>query len=175
MNGIPEVKLLQGRVFTDDRGMFREIFRSDTAPDRGIPAEFVQDNYSTSRAGVLRGLHFQYERPQGKLVSVLGGRIFDVAVDLRRGSRTFGKWAGAELSAENGAQLWIPPGFAHGFLALEDSTVFYKCTAFYEPSLEATLRWNDPEVAVAWGTTDPILSAKDAAGAAFDELDLDRI
>ncbi len=159
------VLVIEPRVFTDARGWFVETYQRERYAAAGITAnaELVQDNVSFSRRGVLRGLHYQLRRPQGKLVQVTQGLVFDVAVDIRRDSPTFGRWLGTILSADNHRQLWIPPGFAHGFLALSDTAaVAYKCSAVYEPSDSHAIRWDDPELAIAWpldGT--PILSPAD--------------
>lgn len=162
------LQLFQPRVFADDRGVFFESFNAASfAEVSGAGHNFLQDNHSVSRAGVLRGLHYQ-QAPgaQGKLVRVISGEIFDVAVDIRPDSPTFGQWEGVTLSAENHQQLWIPAGFAHGFLALTDCEVLYKTDAYYTPALEHSIRWNDPEIGIAWPLTGaPILSAKDAAAA----------
>lgn len=173
---LAEVKLIEPRVFGDDRGFFMETWNGRAFGDSGIDATFVQDNHSRSVRHILRGLHYQLNQPQGKLVRVTAGRAFDVAVDLRRSSPDFGRWVGVELSAENKHMLWIPPGFAHGFLALEDGTDFlYKCTAYYAPADERTIAWNDPELGVDWplpkGIT-PILSAKDMAGMRFRDAEV---
>jgi dTDP-4-dehydrorhamnose 3,5-epimerase len=164
---IPDVKLIEPKVFGDERGFFLETWRADWLDEVAPGFSFVQDNHSRSAQGVLRGLHYQLRRPQGKLVRVIAGAIFDVAVDVRPGSATFGRWVGAELSAENKRMIWVPPGFAHGFLTLIDGTeVLYKCTDYYAPEWERGVAWNDPDVAIAWplepGVT-PVLSAKDAA------------
>jgi dTDP-4-dehydrorhamnose 3,5-epimerase len=165
------LRIFERAVHTDARGSFREVWRASDADGDGPDATFVQDNVSVSRRGVLRGLHFQHPASQGKLVAVIDGRIFDVAVDIRRGSPTFGAWDGVELSASNGRQLWIPPGFAHGFQILSESaSVLYKCTAYYEPPAEQTLHWDDAEVGIDWPLADPILSAKDAAAPLLREL-----
>ncbi len=164
---ISDVKLIEPRVFGDDRGFFMESWNQNSFDAAGINARFVQDNHSRSTKGVLRGLHYQFDRPQGKLVRVVSGSVFDVAVDLRASSPSFGHWVGYELSARNHRMLWIPPGFAHGFLTLEDGTDFqYKCTEFYVPAAEHCLAWNDPTVAVDWplGEDMPSLSDKDRAG-----------
>lgn len=164
---LPEVLLIEPRVFGDDRGFFYESWNAATFAEAGLDLTFVQDNHSRSARGVLRGLHYQLRQPQGKLVRVTAGCAFDVAVDLRRSSLHFGKWIGAELSSENKQMLWVPPGFAHGFVALEDGTEFqYKCTAFYDPADEHCLRWDDPALGIAWplGGIAPQLSAKDLAG-----------
>lgn len=167
---LPEVKLIEPDVFGDDRGFFFESWNAHTFANAGIEAVFVQDNHSRSSRGVLRGLHYQVVHPQGKLVRVVAGRVFDVAVDLRRSSPHFGRWFGVELSAANKKMLWVPPGFAHGFLSLEDGSEFlYKCTDFYRPEHERSLLWNDPALAINWplGDLDPILSDKDEAAPLF--------
>jgi len=175
---IPDVLLLEPRVMTDERGHFLESWNArEFAALLGASCEFVQDNHSCSHRGVLRGLHFQLERPQGKLVRVVGGRIFDVAVDLRRASPTFGCWAGAELSAENRRMMWVPPGFAHGFLALSGlADVLYKTTDYYHPASERALRWDDPALAIAWPLHEldggPLLSARDRDAPGLDGLDI---
>jgi dTDP-4-dehydrorhamnose 3,5-epimerase len=161
--GISGLKLLEPRVFRDDRGFFLETFRADKFEELGIPTSFPQDNHSRSAAGVLRGLHFQVDPPQGKLVSVARGRIFDVAVDLRRGSATFGKWFGTELNDTNKHMLWIPFGFAHGFCVLgeEPADVIYKTTGVYNAKTEGGVRWNDSEIGVKWPVNNPLVSARD--------------
>ncbi|MBI5275334.1 MAG: dTDP-4-dehydrorhamnose 3,5-epimerase [Burkholderiales bacterium] len=165
---LPEVLILQPRVFGDDRGFFMETFnRRAFEAATGVTHEFVQDNHSRSAQAVLRGLHYQLKQPQGKLVRVTSGRVFDVAVDLRRASPRFGQWAAAELSAENHRQMWIPPGFGHGFLVLSGSADFlYKTTDYYAPAHERSLAWNDEHVGIAWPLAelgmDPVLSDKDA-------------
>lgn len=160
---IPGLVLLRPRVARDARGHFLETWRADRYAAAGIPSSFAQDNVSVSRQGVLRGLHFQHPNSQGKLVTTLAGTIFDVAVDVRRGSPTFGRWVGCELSAETGHQLWIPPGFAHGFsVTAGDAIVAYKCTEHYAPADERSVRWNDPAIAIRWPIDEPILSPKDA-------------
>ena len=167
---IPDVLLLTPKVFGDSRGFFFESF-NERAFEAAIggPAHFVQDNHSRSGRGVLRGLHYQVEQPQGKLVRVVAGAVFDVAVDIRPGSQTFGCWVAAELTADNHHQLWIPPGLAHGFLVLSDSAEFlYKTTAYYAPAHERCILWNDPVLDIRWPLEgQPILSAKDAAGLPF--------
>jgi dTDP-4-dehydrorhamnose 3,5-epimerase len=172
---IPEILLITPKVFRDERGFFFESWQQQVFADAGIRADFVQDNHSRSIINVLRGLHYQIRQPQGKLIRVIVGEVFDVAVDLRRSSPTFGKWAGAVLSAENFQMLWIPPGFAHGFLVLSDIAEFvYKATDFYAPQYERTIRWNDPQIQIDWplqGQT-PILSTKDANGAAFQNAEV---
>lgn len=148
---LPEVKLIEPRVFADARGWFCETWNEAAFAAAGIAARFVQDNHSRSAKGVLRGLHYQLRRPQGKLVRVIAGAVFDVAVDLRRGSPDFGRWVAVELSAADHRMLWIPPGFAHGFLALRDDTqIVYKCTDFYVPEDERVLAWNDATLAIDW-------------------------
>ena len=165
---IPEVVVIEPRVLTDDRGFFLETFQLRKYAPAGIAAPMVQDNHSGSRRGVLRGLHYQIRCPQGKLVSVIFGEVFDVAVDLRRSSPTFGRWVGFTLTAKDRRQVWVPPGFAHGFYVLSEwAEVCYKVTDFYNPECERTLLWNDPEVGVRWPLADgatPALSAKDAVG-----------
>lgn len=173
---IAGVRLLELAVYRDDRGAFLETWREERYAGAGIPGPFVQDNVSLSRAGVLRGLHFQEPDPQGKLVSVLRGCVFDVAVDVRTGSPTFGRWVGYELSAENARQLWIPEGFAHGFAVVSpEAIVSYKCTAPYRPSAEQALRWDDPDVGIAWPVEDPVVSAKDRDGCFLRDIPADRL
>lgn len=165
---IPGVLLLEPRVFTDDRGAFFESFNAAAfAAAVGRPVSFVQDNQSTSRRHVLRGLHYQEPKPQGKLVRVVAGAIYDVAADIRPGSPSFGRWVGSELSAENRRQLWVPEGLAHGFLVLSESAeVLYKTTDFYAPGYEKCLRWDDPTLGIRWPlSAPPLLSPRDAAGA----------
>jgi len=173
---LPGVKLIEPRVFGDDRGFFLESWNARTFAAAGIDAGFVQDNHSQSAKGVLRGLHYQIGSPQGKLVRVVSGAVFDVAVDLRRSSETFGRWVGYELSADNKRQAWIPPGFAHGFLSLRDGTeLLYKCTDFYSAEAERSLIWNDPDIAIAWplnGMAKPLLSDKDAAAKTLAEIEV---
>lgn len=164
--------LLEPRVFGDERGFFLESWNRSTFQDLGIDADFVQDNHSRSARGVLRGLHFQNPNPQGKLVRVASGAVWDVAVDLRRSSPAFGQWEGFELSAANKRMAWIPAGFGHGFLTIEDGTDFlYKCDALYDAGSEHTIRWDDPELAIDWplGDMEPSLSAKDRDGTAFGD------
>ncbi|HJW27212.1 MAG TPA: dTDP-4-dehydrorhamnose 3,5-epimerase [Rhodocyclaceae bacterium] len=172
---IPDVLILEPRVFGDDRGFFFEsynqrVFREIT----GLEVEFVQDNHSKSAKSVLRGLHYQVEHPQGKLVRVTQGAVFDVAVDIRRNSPTFGQYAAAELSAENKRQMWVPAGFAHGFLVLSETAEFlYKTTDFYYPEHERCIAWNDPDIGIPWPVDgDPLLSAKDGQGARLAEAAL---
>lgn len=159
------VFLIEPRVFEDERGYFLETYHRQRFAEAGIDVEFVQDNFSHSRRGVLRGLHYQLEHPQGKLVRVVRGEIFDVAVDLRRNSPTFGRWTGAVLNETNHRQLYIAPGFAHGFCVLSDAAdVVYKCTDFYAPRHERTLLWNDPALGIEWPVVQPLISVKDRAG-----------
>ena len=158
-----DVILIEPDVFRDDRGFFLESYHEEKYARGGIKGRFVQDNHSHSVKNTLRGLHAQSLRPQGKLVRAVRGEMFDVAVDIRVGSPTFGKWVGAHLSSENSRQLFIPPGFAHGFCVLTDLVdVEYKCTDFYDQADELALRWDDPEIGIAWPVTSPILSTKDA-------------
>jgi dTDP-4-dehydrorhamnose 3,5-epimerase len=164
------VLLLEPRVFEDDRGFFLESYHERKMAEFGIAGRFVQDNHSYSTRNVLRGLHYQIQHPQGKLIRVISGEIFDVAVDLRRSSPTFGQWYGVILSAENKRMLWIPPGLAHGFSVLSDGAdVFYKATDFYHPEAERTLLWNDSQLAIDWQIkgVPPVVSAKDRAGVAL--------
>lgn len=163
---LPEVILIEPRVFEDQRGFFMETYHQAKFRQGGITAEFVQDNHSGSQRGILRGLHYQIRQPQGKLVRAVVGRVFDVAVDIRRGSPTFGKWVGVELSAQNKRQLWIPEGFAHGFYVLSEwAEIVYKATNLYAPEWDRSIRWDDPEIGIAWPLLDgqpPLLSEKDA-------------
>ncbi|HEX7892055.1 MAG TPA: dTDP-4-dehydrorhamnose 3,5-epimerase [Ramlibacter sp.] len=161
---LPDVVLLEPKVFGDSRGFFYESYNERAFTEAtGIAARFVQDNHSRSAGGVLRGLHYQLQQPQGKLVRVVRGAVFDVAVDVRRGSPSFGRWVGAELSEENQRQLWVPEGFAHGFLVLSESADFlYKTTDYYAPEHERSIAWNDPDIGIAWPLAgEPALSAKD--------------
>jgi dTDP-4-dehydrorhamnose 3,5-epimerase len=172
---IPEVLILEPKVFGDERGFFMESFNARKfAEATGLNVQFVQDNHSRSTKGVLRGLHYQVQQPQGKLVRVVSGAVFDVAVDIRKSSPTFGQWVGVELSAENHRQLWVPAGFAHGFLVLSESADFlYKTTDYYAPEYEHCIRWNDPAINIQWPlTAAPELSAKDAAGGSLSESPL---
>jgi dTDP-4-dehydrorhamnose 3,5-epimerase len=167
---IPDVLIIEPKVFGDARGFFFESFNERAFREvAGLDLRFVQDNHSRSAKGVLRGLHYQLQQPQGKLVRVVRGAVFDVAVDIRRSSPTFGKWVGTELSEVNHRQLWVPPGFAHGFLVLSDSADFlYKTTDYYAPLHERCIVWNDPDVAIQWPVgASPALSAKDAQGSSF--------
>ena len=172
---LPEVLILEPKVFGDARGFFFESFNQrDFAQATGLELQFVQDNHSRSVKGVLRGLHYQIQHPQGKLVRVTQGEVFDVAVDLRRSSPNFGKWVGVTLSAENHRQLWVPPGFAHGFVVTSDTAEFlYKTTDYWYPEHERSLLWNDPTVGVEWPlTAEPQLAAKDATGKALAEAEV---
>jgi dTDP-4-dehydrorhamnose 3,5-epimerase len=172
---LPEVVLIKPRVFGDPRGFFFETWQQRTFATGGIDAQFVQDNHSHSTRNTLRGLHFQIQQPQGKLVRVSHGEVFDVAVDIRRSSPRFGQWAGVNLSASNHHMLWVPPGFAHGYLALSEEVDFlYKCTDFYAPQHERAIRWDDPDLSVRWplpAGTAPILSAKDAIAPLFSNAE----
>jgi len=170
----PDVLLVEPRVFHDERGLFFESYNSDSLAKAGITCNFVQDNHSVSKKNVLRGLHYQIENAQGKLVRVVAGEIFDIAVDLRRWSPYFGKSVGMTLSAANRYMLWIPPGFAHGFLVLSDQAeVLYKATDFYRPQHERTIVWNDPDLAIDWpGTEQVITSAKDQSGKRFRDAEV---
>lgn len=166
--------ILEPKVFGDERGFFMESWNKRAFAELGLDISFDQDNHSRSARGVLRGLHYQSPNPQGKLVRVVNGRAWDVAVDLRAGSPTYGRWAGVELSAENKRLFWVPPGFAHGFVSLEDGTDFlYKCSGFYDPSTEHSLMWNDPEVGIEWPLEgiEPQLSAKDKLGKPLAEVE----
>lgn len=168
---LADVLILEPKVFGDARGFFFESFNArDFAQATGVEAEFVQDNHSKSRQGVLRGLHYQISHPQGKLVRVTQGEVFDVAVDLRRSSPGFGHWVGVHLSADNHRQLWVPPGFAHGFLVLSETAEFlYKTTDYWYPEHERSLRWNDPALAIDWPVQgEPLLAAKDAQASTLD-------
>jgi dTDP-4-dehydrorhamnose 3,5-epimerase len=171
---LKDVVVLEPKVFGDDRGFFFESFNESTFAALGLPTHFRQDNHSGSRKGVLRGLHYQLQQPQGKLVRALKGEIFDVAVDIRRDSRQFGRWFGTVLSAENKRQLWIPAGFAHGFQVLtEFAEVAYKATDFYSPSSERSILWNDPAIGIEWPLgNSPTLSSKDQAGTLLKEAEV---
>lgn len=166
--------IIEPKVFGDDRGFFLETFQTARyADEAGIKQSFVQDNYSRSAKGVLRGLHFQKTKPQGKLVRVAKGAVYDVAVDLRPDSVSFGQWEGVILSDQNKMQLWLPPGFAHGFLVLSESADFeYKCTDYYDPSDEGSILWNDPALCIPWATETPLLSEKDANAPLLADLKL---
>ena len=172
---IPDVILVEPDVFGDNRGFFMETWHAGKFAAGGIAADFVQDNHSRSGQGILRGLHYQVKKPQGKLVRVLSGEVFDVAVDLRRNSATFGQWIGMYLSDENKRMLWVPPGFAHGFYVISrQADFFYKCTEFYAPEYERTIRWDDPDIAIDWPLIDkkaPVLAPKDEAAVAFKDAE----
>ena len=171
---IPEVVLIEPRIFKDHRGFFFESYHGEHYPAHGLPAHFVQDNVSHSRNGVLRGLHYQLGNPQGKLIMVMEGEIYDVAVDARRGSPTFGRWVAATLSSRNCLQFYIPEGFAHGFCVLsETATVLYKCTAYYTPAEERTIRWDDPALSISWPVAEPVLSEKDGSAHTLASLPSD--
>jgi dTDP-4-dehydrorhamnose 3,5-epimerase len=167
--GVPGVLVIEPIVHRDDRGFFLETWRAERYADAGLPVRFVQDNHSRSARGTLRGLHYQVEDAQGKLVRCALGEVFDVAVDLRRGSPSYGRWAGATLSDREHRQMWIPPGCAHGFYVLsETADVVYKCTTAYAPAHERVIRWDDPDLAIAWPLAGvPLVSPRDAAGLAF--------
>lgn len=172
---IPDVLIIEPKVFGDERGFFFESFNQKLwAEKTGLKTTFVQDNHSRSQKNVLRGLHYQIQQPQGKLVRAISGEVFDVAVDIRRDSPTFGKWVGEILSAENKRQLWIPPGFAHGFVVLSDSAEFlYKTTDYWAPEHERSIIWNDPDLDIAWPIEGlPLLAKKDAEGKPFREADV---
>ncbi len=173
---IPDVILIEPRVFSDDRGFFMETYQAKEFSEAGLPTSYVQDNHSRSRQGTLRGLHYQIRQAQGKLVRVIVGEAFDVALDIRRSSPTFGKWVGTMLSASNKSQLWIPPGFAHGIYVTSDwAEVLYKVTDFYAPEWERTIRWDDPDLGIVWPLIDgrpPILSAKDSQGKTLREAEI---
>ena len=171
---IPDVVLIEPKVFGDARGFFFESFNQKAFNEAtGTQHEFVQDNHSRSAKGVLRGLHYQVQQPQGKLVRVVRGAVFDVAVDIRKGSPTFGQWVGEELSEDNHRQLWVPPGFAHGFVVLSETAEFlYKTTDYYAPQFERCIMWNDPSLDLDWPAQFPILSDKDSKGQAFLSAEL---
>lgn len=168
---LPDVLLIKPRVFADERGFFLESYRRERYRELGITGDFVQDNHSRSARGTLRGMHYQLNHPQGKLVQVTRGEVFDVAVDLRKNSPTFGRWTGVILSDENHHQLYVPPGFAHGFCVLSETADFvYKCTEIYHPQDEHVLLWNDPAVGIEWPLAAPLLSAKDQQGKPLVEV-----
>ena len=172
---LPGVILIEPKIFKDERGFFLESYQKERFSAAGIHADFVQDNHSASTKGVLRGLHYQLRQPQGKLVRAIAGEIFDVAVDMRRNSPTFGRWVGATLSAENKSQLWVPPGFAHGFYVMsEKAEILYKATDYYAPEWERSLLWNDPALGIDWRIANgesPVLSIKDAQGLPLSEAE----
>ena len=173
---IPEVILIEPEVFGDSRGFFMETWHAEKFKDAGIDMQFVQDNHSKSAQGILRGLHYQVEQSQGKLVRVITGEVFDVAVDLRQKSPSFGQWVGKTLTAENKHMLWVPPGFAHGFYVISDEAEFvYKCTDFYTPEYERCIRWDDPDLAINWplpAGQSPVLSGKDQEGTSFKQAEV---
>jgi dTDP-4-dehydrorhamnose 3,5-epimerase len=173
---IPDVLIIEPKVFGDERGFFMETYQESAFAQAGIKANFVQDNHSGSRQGVLRGLHYQIKQPQGKLVRVVVGGVFDVAVDLRRVSPTFAQWVGVHLSAQNRRQVWVPPGFAHGFYVLSEwAEIFYKTSDYYAPQWERTLLWNDPTVGIDWPLLPEVpvaLSPKDLQGMALDQAEV---
>jgi dTDP-4-dehydrorhamnose 3,5-epimerase len=173
---IEDVKLMEPRLFGDARGFFMETWRDDQFKKLVADVAFVQDNHSKSSQGILRGLHYQIKHPQGKLVRVIFGEVFDVAVDLRKGSPTFGRWTGAVLSSENRRLLWVPPGFAHGFYVMSDEAEFvYKCTDYYAPEYERAIAWNDPAISIEWPLVEekpPILSSKDEEGLSFNDSEV---
>ena len=171
LTAIPEVILVEPAVFRDDRGFFLATYHQGKFLDGGLPGSFVQDNHSFSVRGTLRGLHAQLRKPQGKLVRAIEGEIFDVAVDIRPGSSTFGQWVGEVLSGENLRQLYVPPGFAHGFCVLSETAhVGYKCTELYDREDEIGVLWNDPDIAISWPVTEPLLSPKDLAAPQLAEI-----
>jgi len=168
---IADVLLVTPKVFGDDRGFFMETYNKEVAADSGLPTEFVQDNHSKSSYGVLRGLHYQQPQWQGKLVRVVSGEIYDVAVDIRNGSPTFGQWVGVYLNDENKQQLYVPEGFAHGFcVTSKTAEVVYKCTSLYAPEQEGSVLWNDPDIGIEWPVEKPLLSAKDEQGQKLADL-----
>ncbi len=173
---LPGVLIIEPKVFGDARGFFMETWNGARYEEHGIPNHFVQDNLSYSARGVLRGLHFQNPNPQGKLVSVLEGEVFDVAVDIRVGSPTFGEWTGVTLSAENKRQFYVPPDFAHGFVVTSEAALFsYKCTEYYAPASEGSVLWNDPEIGMDWPIEQPTLSDKDRAAPPLREMSEDAL
>jgi dTDP-4-dehydrorhamnose 3,5-epimerase len=168
---LPGVVIVESPLYRDDRGYFMELWNRDRYAPLGLPDRFVQDNISSSSAGVLRGLHYQHPEPQGKLISVLEGSIYDVAVDIRGGSPTFGRWVGVELTAGRGRQVYIPEGFAHGFaVTAGPALVLYQCTSTYNPRFEGSIRWDDPDLGIAWPTPAPVLSPKDRAAPPLGEV-----
>lgn len=173
---LPGVLVVTPRVFHDERGVFFESYKSDPYEAAGITCKFVQDNVSISKAGVIRGLHHQFPEPQAKLVQVLSGAVLDVAVNIRRGSPTFGKWVAEELSGENRTQLFIPAGFAHGFAVLQAPAILaYKCSAPYNPAFDSTILWSDPDIGIDWPTHSPIISAKDADAPLLRDVPADHL
>lgn len=173
---IPDVILVEPRVFGDARGFFMETYQARLFAEAGIPNNFVQDNHSSSAQGILRGIHYQIHQPQGKLVRVAVGKVFDAAVDLRRGSPTFGKWVGFELSAENKCMLWVPPGFGHAFYVMSEQADFlYKATDYYAPEWERSIAWNDPDLAIEWPLVNgqpPLLSSRDSKATPFRDAEV---
>jgi dTDP-4-dehydrorhamnose 3,5-epimerase len=175
-SSLPGCVLIEPAVFGDSRGFFFETWNAERYAEQGLPGNFVQSNVSSSACGVLRGLHYQWPRPQGKLVTVLQGEVYDVAVDIRQGSPTFGRWEAFILSGENRRQLWIPPGFAHGFAVLSDTALFnYLCTDVYVKEADAAIRWNDADIAVDWPISAPSLSAKDEQASFLKDIAKDRL
>jgi dTDP-4-dehydrorhamnose 3,5-epimerase len=173
---LPGVLIIEPRVFGDERGFFLETYHEQRYQEAGIADRFVQDNHSRSSKGILRGLHYQLKNPQGKLVRVTSGEVFDVALDIRHGSPTFGQWQGVTLTGENYRQFYVPPGFAHGFVVLSESADFlYKCTDFYDPEDEGTVIWNDPDLAIDWPLINVALSAKDSAAPRLAEIPSSRL
>ncbi len=173
---IPDLLAIEPDVFGDARGYFFESWSHKKYAAAGLPQTFVQDNVSLSRQGILRGLHVQNPKAQGKLIQVLQGEVFDVAVDIRAGSPTFGRWSGLSLSGENHRQLWIPPGFAHGFYVVSETALFhYKCTDYYSPAEELTLLWNDPDLGIQWPQGTPLLSEKDKQGLRLGQIPAERL
>ncbi len=169
---LPGVILIEPDVFGDDRGFFLESYQKDKYVDGGVPLEFVQHNHSNSKKGVLRGLHSQLKNPQGKLMRAMRGEIFDVAVDIRKGSPTYGEWVSVVLSGDNFKQLYVPPNYAHGFCVLsEEADIEYKCTDFYDPESEISLQWNDPFLNIDWPIDNPVLSPRDQKALSFKELE----
>ena len=175
-SSLPGCVIIEPTVFGDDRGFFFETWNADRYGQHGLPTRFVQSNVSASARGVLRGLHYQWPSPQGKLVSVLEGEAYDVAVDIRRGSPHFGRWSAVILSAENKRQFWIPEGFAHGFAVLSERAIFsYLCTAQYDKSADAGVRWDDESIGIDWPISEPLLSEKDAKAPFLDDVSPDRL
>ena len=174
---IPDIKLIRPRRFLDDRGFFEQCYHRREYVEAGIESVFVQDNWSRSSTGVLRGLHYQLKHPQAKLVSVIRGEVFDVAVDIRRGSPTFGRWVGEILSGENGVQLYVPEGFAHGFVVLSDVVDFqYKCSDFYTPSDEYAVRWDDPFIGIDWALNrEPVMAEKDTVAPLLCDIPIENL
>jgi dTDP-4-dehydrorhamnose 3,5-epimerase len=174
--GLPGCLVIEPRVFGDDRGYFYESFNRDRLAEHGLTPHFVQGNVSSSQRGVLRGLHYQWPKPQGKYVTVLQGEVWDVAADIRPDSPTFGQWTAVVLNADNHRHLWIPPGFAHGFVVLSESALFsYLCTETYDPAADAAIRWDDPTLAIDWPLSSPSLSPKDAAAPLLLQVSPDRL